>query len=272
MKHNQILEKLAARHLVDSIEEDVARLVGLAMNPRQDSPFDQDAVASYVLPKLMIRWNCVLNAGTDEVTQNYKQKTFVALAVLLHKNGISDGNITKHALRSIDKLNKGVALSDDFFRKSDQIKALIESLPTPLKRRPSMRESLTFHRAGDVVAIQMSDLFYAAYVHEILNFNESPLIELYDAEFDHRPTLKEVQGTRAKGAYYNDGSERAEKFSVYGMRNLPDLANQIHLIASGVTEAPSTSHLEEPVGLYCVSNLFALMATIPAMFRKPMAS
>lgn len=267
MKHNQVLEKLAARHLVDSIEEDVARLVRGAMSPQQGT-FDQTAIALQVIPKIMLRWNCVLNADADVVESIYKQKTFVALAVLLHKYGISDKNIIIKSLNSIDELNNAVALSDDFFRKTDQIKALIVSPPAPLKRCPSVRESLTFHRAGDVVAIQVDNQFYAAYVHEILNFHESPLIELYDAVFAHRPTLAEVQGRRAKGRYYNDESERIEKVSVAGMRNVPDLAKQIHLIGSGVNEKPSTSHLQKPIGLYCVSDLFALLTSLPTMFRQ----
>jgi hypothetical protein len=262
MKHNKILDKLAARHLVESIEEDVARLVWLAMCP------PADGVAAYVMPRLLPRWNCVLNAGKDEVADLYKQKTFLALAVVLRKYGVADKAITKKALAAIDKLNKAVALSGDFFRKTDRIKALIESEPEPLKRRPSYRDSLTFYRAGDVVSIQLGDLYYAAYVHEILRFNEAPLIELYDAVFDRRPVLEEVLGKRAKGGYYNDGSERVEKFSVAGMRNVPDLANQFVLIGSGIKEVPSTSHLKEPVGLYSVMDLFGLLAAMQRMFRE----
>ena len=268
MKHNQVLEKLAARHLVDSIEEDVARLVRGAMSPQQGASFDQATIALQVIPKLLLRWNCVLNADTDVVGPIYKHKTFVALAVLLHKYGLTDKNIIINSLTSIDELNNAVAMSDDFFRKTDQIKSLIVSAPAPLKRCPSVRESLTFHRAGDVVAIQVDKQFYAAYVHEILNFHESPLIELYDVVFAHRPTLAEVQGKRAKGRYYNDESERIEKYSVAGMRNVPDLAKQVHLIGSGVNEKPSTNHLQKPVGLYCVSDLFALLTSIPTMFRQ----
>ncbi len=262
MKHNQILDKLATRHLVESIEEDVARLVWLAMSP------PADGVAAYAMPRLLPRWNCVLNAGKDEVADLYKQKTILALAVVLHKYGVADKAITKKALTAVDKLNKAVALSDGFFRKTDQIKALIESEPEPLKRRPSYRDSLTFYRAGDVVAIQLGDVYYAAHVHEILRFNEAPLIELYDAEFSRRPALEEVLGKRAKGGPYNDGSERVEKFSVAGMRNVPDLANQFVLLGSGIKDMPSSSHLKEAVGLYSVMDLFGLMAAIQRMFRN----
>jgi hypothetical protein len=262
MKHSEILDKLAARHLVESIEEDVARLVWLAMCP------PADGIAAYVMPRLLPRWNCVLNAGKDEVADLYKQKTFLALAVVLHKYGVADKAITKKALAAIDKLNKAVALSDDFFSKTDRIKALIESAPEPLKRRPSHRDSLTFYRAGDVVAIQLGERYHAAYVHEILGFNEKPLIELYDAVFDRRPALADVLGKRAKGGYYDDMTERVEKFSVAGMRNVPDLANQFVLIGSGIEEKPSSSHLKVPVGLYSVDDLFGLMASMQVMFRE----
>ncbi len=262
MKHNQILDKLAARHLVEFIEEDVARLVWLAMCP------PADGIAAYVMPRLLPRWNCVLNAGKDEVADLYKQKTFLALAVVLHKYGVADKAISKMALAAIDKLNRAVALSDDFFRKTDLIKALIESPPEPLKRRPSHRDSLTFYRAGDIVSIQLGERYHAAYVHEILNFNEKPLMELYDAAFDRRPALEEVLGRRAKGGHYDDGLERVEKFSVAGMRNVPDLANQFVLLGSGIKEMPSSSHLKEPVGLYSVMDLFGLMAAMQRMFRE----
>ncbi|TEB40878.1 hypothetical protein D0809_28365, partial [Flavobacterium circumlabens] len=80
MKHLQILDKLAAKHLVQSIDEDLARLTFYAMCYEKN---DIDKQLSYILPKLLNRWNCILNANHN-ISEIYKQKAVLALNILLH--------------------------------------------------------------------------------------------------------------------------------------------------------------------------------------------
>ncbi len=261
MTHQQILDKLAARYLVKSMDEDLAILIFDAMCDYKNI----DEQFPYILPRILLRWNCILNAGKD-ISETYKQKTVLELAILLHKYGFADQAISEKAVKAIDGLNKDVALSDDFFRKSEGIKKVIRSAPVSLKRKPSTPENITFYRKQDVVSIQTGTKFYAAYIHQITGKNESPVVELYDGVFDQVPTLKELEKLNAKGRIYNDGSERVSLFAVSGMKYLPDLAHQVHLISACVEKSPSNKHLKDPVGLYAGSDLFRLQEDIQEMF------
>ncbi|WP_306353924.1 hypothetical protein [Flavobacterium sp. '19STA2R22 D10 B1'] len=263
MTHQQIVDKLAAKHLVASIDDDLAELTITAMIREKNEGINP---LSYVLPKLLVRWNCVLNAG-KEVSSNYKQKTVLALAVLLHKYGFADKAITDKALKAIDSLNKSVALSDDFFRKSDEIKKLLLSTPEPLKRKPSSPESITFYRAKDVISIQIKDKFYAAYIHSLYSPNVAPIIEFYDGVFDTIPTLSQLENRKAKGIIFNDGLERVSNFYIGGMKSLPDLANQIQLIGACVEHKPLNDHLVIPDWEYTVSSLMRCEELINDMFK-----
>lgn len=256
ISHQQALDKLAARQLVPVIEDDVANLTSEAMSYAKHDK--QLTIEAYVLPKLLARWNCILEGSAEEVSAGYADKTALALALLLHKHGMAEPALTLRAVQAIDKLNAAVALSDAFFKNSDAIKVLLASPPVALKKRPSTRDNLTFLRAQDVIAIQLGQYFYAAYVHEISGFNEYPIIELYEGRFDSRPATADVQGRAAWGETYNDGLTRISMHAVFGMRHVPDPANQFHLIASGITTVPERGSLLPSVGLFTVSDLFQL--------------
>jgi len=197
----------------------------------------------------LLRWNCVLEADSAELHDNYKRKTSLALAILLHKYGILDKAITSQALCAIDSLNDAIVLSDDFFKKSNEIKKVISSNPTQLKRKPTLPDNITFYREKDVISIQLGKRFYVAYIHSHLNINESPIIEFYDVVFEKNPTIKDLKRLKAKGEMYNDGVARIAKFSVSGLKFSPDPANQIKLITSNVNEAPINNHIKASVGL-----------------------
>ena len=260
INHLQALDKLASRQLVQVIEDDVARLTAEAMSFAKHN--QQLSVASHVLSKLLLRWNCVLQGPLEEVSANYKDITVLALVLLLHKHGMAEATLTQAALQAIDGLNERVVLSDAFFRSTDAIKDLLTSPPVALKKRPSTRDNLTFLRAQDVIAIQLEQYFYAAYVHEINGFNEYPVLELYDGRFDLRPNMADLQGRAAWGETYNDGLTRISMHAVCGMRHVPDAANQFHLIASGITSPPERGSLLPPVGLYSMADLFRLQKVL----------
>jgi hypothetical protein len=211
----------------------------------------------------------VLQAEDSVASALYRHKTAVALAILLHKYGIADDTLIARANVGIDALNDAVALSDDFHRKSDALKAaFLRTSPAPLKRAPSLPDSLTFYRAGDVVSYQLDGSYYAAYVHRCARINESPIIEFYDAVFDHVPDVAELAGKRAKGARYNDGSERVSKFSVSGMKFMPDPAGQVMLVKACVDEMPDNGHLKESSGVYTVSDIFQIQSIVDRMFGE----
>jgi hypothetical protein len=263
MTHQQVLDKLAAKHLVKSIDDDLATLVFKAMCYEKNDTNNQ---LLYILPRLLDRWNCILN-DDDTVSDIYKQKTALALSILLHKYGFRDKDLISKSMEAIDELNNNVVLGDDFFRKTEEIKKLLTSTPITLKRKPAFVESITFYREKDVISIHLENRFYAAYIHEISGVNESPIIEFYDGVFDRIPTLEELKNLPAKGMLYTDGVKRISLHSVYGMKHQPDLANQIHLISACVENPPSNDHLEKPTGLYTVSDLFSIQKAIKEMFN-----
>lgn len=180
---------------------------------------------------------------------------------------IADAAIAARADAAIDALNAQVALSDDFHRKTDAIKTtFLRSAPAPLKRAPGLPDSLNFYRAADVVSLQIDGRYYAAYVHGCASPNENPIIEFYDAGFDHVPSLAELTGRLAKGQRYHDGSENVSKFSVAGMKFMPDPAGQIVLVKACMETPTDDAHLRRDTGLFTVSDIFDLQEKVDRMF------
>lgn len=267
MNHQQVLSKLAADHLVEVIHDDISRLTYEAMSGPKNSLPDHATISANVITQILLRWNCVLNATTDEVAALYQQKTWLGLAAVLHKHGFHDEVITQRALQAVDQLNDAVALSDDFHRKSAEIKALIAKAPTPLSRRPAIAKAITFWRKGDVASVQIGERFHAIYVYDIEGANTAPLVEVYDFVADKKPLLDDVLRCRAKGRRFHDGTDRVERYAVYGMKNMPDLAHQFHLLGSGVAEGPDHRHLKPATGLYVMSDLFRLLSDLRHAFK-----
>lgn len=266
--HAQALKKLAADTLVQTLDEDLSRLLTRTMTRARHDPAIAANLGAAALPQVLRRWNCVLNAGDDAVSALYRQKTVVALVILLHKYGIADAALTARANTAIDAMNDAVALSDDFHRKTGDIKtAFLRTPPAALKRAPGLPDSLTFYRAGDVVSYQLDGRYYAAYVHRCGGINESPVIEFYDAVFDHVPAIEALQGKTARGRRYNDGSIHIEMMSVAGMKFMPDPAGQIVLVKACVETPPDNSHLGERIGLYVVSDIFEIQESVDRMFE-----
>lgn len=267
INHAQALKKLAADTLVQTLDEDLARLMTSIMAyAKHDAELAANPGAS-ALPQVMHRWNCILEADDETVAALYRHKTVVALAILLHKYGIADAGINARADAAIDALNDAVALSDDFHRKTADIKqAFLQTSPVALKRAPGLPDSLTFYRAGDVVSYQLNGRYYAAYVHKCAGINTSPVIEFYDAVFDHVPSIDALHDKPAKGRRYNDGDRRIERMSVTGMKFMPDPAGQVVLVKACVETPPDNSHLQKSTGLYVVSDIFDMQERVNGLF------
>lgn len=263
MTHKQLLDKFAAKHLAYSIEEDISRLVFNAMNGMEHG-WVEDPL-TYILSRLLLRWNSLLK--DHHTSKKDKHVTELALAVLLHKYGFADHAITDSAINAFDQLNETAVLPEELRRKSNSIKNFLLSKPIPLKKLPVIPDSLTFYRAGDAISIQLEDKFYAAYVHEVKPGNECPVIEFYDSVFKRRPDFKDIEKLQAKGEKQHDGIHMS-RFAVYGMRHLPDPANQIHLIKTCVNKKPSDVHLKEPTGLYSAEDIFSLQLHLKLFAEK----
>lgn len=260
MTHQQIIDKLHKR-MAESIDYDLHRIIPSLMNGNKTPN------AQLVLDQLMPRWNCALLAPAEEVTDNYKSMLILTIALLLHKYGMSDPDLTERAIKAIDHLNDKVVTSDAFFRQTDQIKEFIKSMPKPLTRRPGYLSCITFYRAQDVISFQMEGKFVAAYVHENRH-NEAPVVEFYDAVFDSRPTMEQLAGVKAMGDTYADGSAKTNKYAIFGLKDLPDYANQVHLIKASVEEAPDNSHLGESIGLWVGSDIVSIQRNLKAMIKR----
>ncbi len=236
MKHAQILDKLAARGLPESIDDDIATLMRDALISLKHE--HTGGLSERVLPPLLARWGNALADDDDLTTPLYRDKVAVALATCLHKVGLVDADLTQRAITVIDALNNAVALSDAFERQTPEIKALLLSPVQPASRAPARRETLTFCRAGDLLAIRVLGQYVGAYVHKIRGFNECPELELYAPVFDRLPTPQDLQGASTAVGRYKDGSLRPELFQCHGLRHLPDPAAQFHLLAPSWLEPP----------------------------------
>lgn len=265
--HAQALKKLAAAQLVSTLDNDIARLTAHGwLLAKHNSAIAAD-ISSYVIPPLLRRWNSVLNTDQSSVPIEYRHKVIVALVILLHKYGMTNTALVKQAEIAIDALNSTVVLSDDFFRRTEAFKqTFLQTPPASLKRRPAVRNEITVYRSRDVIAVELEHQFHVAYVHDIAGAGTSPVIEFYDAVFNHIPQLTALDNIPARGAVYDDGVQRVERFAVAGMNYQLDPAGQIILLASNVATPPSSSHLTTGVGLYTVTDIFDLQHSIQQLF------
>lgn len=255
MKHQQILDKLAARGIVQAMNEDVARRTGRQMSYRGRSHAE---VERAVVAPLLTRWRCLLDAA--DATAAAKDVGWVALATLLHRYGFHDGAVTTRALASVDELNRHVVLSDAFARQSPAIKALLRSAPTPLTRRPRVPRTVTFLRPGDVVSVRLADRFHAAFVHELHGANEFPVIEFYAGSFAQPPTMAQLAGRPAARA---GGQAR---FGVVGLTYLPDPARQVAALAARHSKAPHGGDPQAGDGLWTLADIIDLPQATAGLF------
>ncbi|MEU4500474.1 hypothetical protein [Streptomyces sp. NPDC024089] len=255
MKHQQILDKLAARGLVRAMDEELARWVKHRMSPpgRTHTEVEQD-----VIPPVLLRWRCLFDA--EDVGTAAKDIARVALATLLHKYGFQDPGTTAGALRAVDGLNGHVVLSDAFERRSPEIKKLLESPPVPLTRRPRTSRALTFLRTGDVISFQLAGRFHAAFVREMSGTNEFPVIEFYAGTFTRPPTWADLSGRPAAA------DRGRSRFGVVGLSHLPDPAHQVRAVEA---QDPHPPHGEDPrpgEGLWRLSDLMSLQEDVLRLF------
>ncbi|WP_163308013.1 hypothetical protein [Dysgonomonas sp. 521] len=243
MTHQQILDKLH-RRMAESMDSDLRRIIWSQMT------YHNVADKKKVLELLMIRWNCALKGTKEEVTDNYKDMVILTLAVLLHRYGMVDEQITKDALAAIDSLNEKVVTSDAFFHQTAKMKEFLQNEPASLTKRPVRpKADVTFYRAQDVISFKQDGKYCAAYVHNN-HQNEYPVIEFYDFVSDKKPDMQDLAGAKAKGITRANGNMEKCKYMVFGLKDLPDYANQVHLIQAAVASPPDNEHLKQGDGVW----------------------
>ncbi|HSX97736.1 MAG TPA: hypothetical protein VLG91_10140 [Streptomyces sp.] len=255
MKHQQVLDKLAARGHVRALDEELARWVHWQM--LAPPPTREELVHGVIAPVLS-RWRCLFDC--DEVSASTKNVVWVALATVLHKYGLQDTAITTEAVRAVDDLNREVALSDAFERQSEDIKQFLSMAPTPLTRKPSVPRPLTFLRAGDVLSIELGGRFHAAYVWKIEGLNESPVIEFYAGTFSRPPTMADLTGREAAKP-----AARA-RFHVTGLTYLPDPAHQVRTVVAAHADGPKGGEPVPGRGLYTMTDVMSLQRHMVDLF------
>ncbi|MCZ7421510.1 hypothetical protein O7605_18560 [Verrucosispora sp. WMMA2121] len=256
MRHQQILDKLAAPLLVRALNEDLARWVGWQLVA---VPEDHRDLGQRVIPPILTRWRCLLDS--DDTAAETRHRGWVAMAVLLHRYGLTDQAVTAHASAAIDSLNRDVVLSDAFARQSPAIKDFLSAPPPPLTRRPRRPGTLTLLRPGDVVSIQVEASFHAAFVREVAGGNEYPVIEFYAGRFGRPPTFGELSGRAA-------GDRGGARFGVVGLTYLPDPANQVRAVASGHRQPPLGIDPGPGEGRYTMTDIIRLQHVIERLFRE----
>lgn len=250
MKHSQILDKLD-RGVTESVNRDMCRLIGWSMLGNRKKQPDPTMIRN----EFFERWDCALEASSEEVSNHYKSILILTIVVLFHKYGYSYPDLTQKAIEAVDALNDAIVTSDAFFHQLSEIKRFIQTSPKILTKRPSEGRSITFFRQGDVVSIKFGEKYCAAYIHENYNNSEAPVIEFYDKVFDHKPVYEDLIYAKAWG----DGN--ISRYCVFHLTDLEDKANQIHLIKA-CAEPPSNTHLKESIGLWTVSDIFQIQRTI----------
>lgn len=247
MRHQQILDKLAAGAMAPTIRDEVRMLARKSFWFSKHKGL-QGAQYQDVVPALLERWGFLLNAIADTGEANEAKrmngyKVAIALATSLHEVGLADDTITRSAIEGVRELNDGVWLSDAFLRQSDEIITLLRSDPPQVSRAPSVREVITFTRPGDVLAIRVREHWVVGHVLAVSGPNQHPYIEFYERVFTTMPDASEVVGTRAWGRSYVGREPEITHFFVSGLRHVPDPAEQIHLIAAANGTWPDNAHL-----------------------------
>ena len=264
MRHQQIFDKLAAGAVTQTVRDEVRILAQKSFFSAKHQGLD-GAQHADVVPAVKERWHFLLDAarqGSDppEGDRMTAYKVAIALAAALHEVGLADSELTELAIDGIHALNDAVWLSDAFLHQTDEMIALLRTSPSALTRKPTTRETLTFTRGGDVLAIRLRRNWVVGHVHVVDGPNQHPHIELYERTFTPLPDPSAVVGTRAWGqTYQGSGQANVTRLIVSGLRHLPDPAEQIHLIASGVTVTPDNSHLHDEGNVGTHVDLFELL-------------
>lgn len=255
MKHEQILDKVAFDTLVMEMSDNLSMLINYYFKKEQTP----NELSKAILPKFFERWDNVFD--DDALSKLYQDKAWLVLATLLHKYGIQIDKITQNAINAIDSLNHQVALSDDFFRKSPQIKEFLLSTPIPLKKRPAQTKAITFFRPKDMIAMHYKNTYYVMYVHSHMYNYDAPVVEFYRQTFDMLPTIDDLTDMKATGLKHNNGNVYAQTFAMIGLKYVQDPANQFHLIdANNHTHIPDRSQItvKTDIGSFMALDIFEI--------------
>lgn len=242
MRHKQLLNHLAIGNIPEVVQDEVNRIAGKSFVYAKHAGL-KGAQHAEVVPPVLQRWGGLLDPTEKDYDRMIGHQVALALATCLHQVGLVDDALTARAVAGIAELNDGVWLSDAFERQSAEIVALLHSQPEPLTRRPPTRENITFTRPGDLLAIRSGDRYVVGQVLADTATNQAPVIELYETTFAEPPAPEDVVGTRAAGETLGNNPPSQMRMAAFGLRHIPDPAEQMILIGVGQTTRPDNSHL-----------------------------
>ncbi len=225
MTHEALLNNFSLRWLRRAIESELLEII--AGVSRTDNEKQLEYVVKYFL---RLRWNCVFDAHEQEVSKEYKNKAYITIAIYLHKYGLYYAPINERAIEALQSLLKDEngLMPKHMYKKAEFAISLLQSKPTHKPKKVSntvhvYKRELTQFRVGDVFSIQLENKKFAvAVVKHIEGFNEIPVVEAYQEQFDEKPELKLLEG-KVLGP---------EQWMVSNLVNIPDLSNQMKLVGT----------------------------------------
>ncbi|MCH1918687.1 hypothetical protein L9G15_04495 [Shewanella sp. A3A] len=262
MEHGAIAKHIVNSSYINTMETDIRGL----LNWQWRSLSQGESPQELIINPLKHRWQLALTdpQPNSESPQYYSYKNRLLMAILLHKYGLVDTDLTAQALKDIELLNERVVLSDQFFRQSDALKTLLSTPTSLIARKPNKADSPTFFRQGDVVSIRYGDYYYCAYVFDIYGYNQMPAIQLFAKRFSQPPQLAELDGVAAL-TLPRGGEARVEQWYVAGLNWLPDPAGQVELIKA---QSPITPTLTAPTFGITMAEWFTWQQQLPQLFEN----
>ncbi|WP_417761555.1 hypothetical protein [Shewanella sp.] len=238
MEHGAIAKQIVNSSYINTMEQEIRSL----LNRHWRQLNDGGSAQALIIDPLKNRWQMALTdpSASQQPPQYYSYKNRLLMAILLHKYGLADTQLTAQALKDIDLLNQHVVLSDHFFRQSDALKTLLTSDTSLITRKPNRTDNTTFFRQGDVISIRLGDYYYCAYVFDIYGYNEMPALQLFAKRFVQQPQLAELEGVAAVTENRGGKAEVAQWY-VGGLSWFPDPAGQVTLLQAQSTIKPILS-------------------------------
>ncbi len=246
MTHKVILDNFSLDWLSRSIEEELGLLIISAKCSQSlENPCQE---LDYILEKLIpLRWINVFES--NELSEKYKYQTYITIATILNKYGYKNDTLYAKAIEGLRmyKDDKFDLLPSHQYKKAEKAIELLSSEVRYHTKKPTYKKTITQFRVGDVLSIKVGNAYTATIVKKIDRVNETPILEVYKAKFDKKPSLDDLRNVKLVDALY----------FVSKLNYLPDLAHQIELIENIPTNYEFKSY---PVG-----NIFDFIKSLIAI-------
>ncbi|WP_282081566.1 hypothetical protein [Aquimarina algiphila] len=219
MTHKVILDNFSLDWLSRSIDEELGLLIFNAKCSRSLETPDKEL--DYILENFInLRWVNVFES--TELSEKYKYQTYITIATILNKYGYKNDALYGKAIEGLKmfKDDKFGLLPSHQYKKAEKAIELLSSEVKYHTKKPTYKKTITQFRVGDVLSIKIGNVYTVVVVKKIDRINETPILEVYNAKFDKKPSLDDL-----KNVGLVDG-----QYFVSKLNYLPDMAHQIELI------------------------------------------